>query len=1049
MPISQSEKVTTNSLISSTPPTLGQVPSADGSGGFVWVENAGSGSEAKLVSFITDIKRRGFVDNTETSIPYLSGTQNDVVNLDDMGTGWSYYFNGAKRTISGNKTVALTGGEGNAHADGKHYFYIDTNDGTLKTKIAPFSLTEGVLVASVAWDSALPSGARAVIADERHSDKWDSSVHEYIHNSMGTQLWSGGVVSGYTELSDVDADKQYSISQALIADEDLEHTLDALVGGNGKYALHFRTSAGVWGWSYNNNMPFRYTVSGRMNYDDGTAEGAEIPSGKYMNTYVLLTNIEGQLRHSVLTSQTYYDDLPTAYSASFGDLDLTGMSIPEFYVAYKISWKSDDALTSTGKSVIEKVINYGANAHDKSATQIGAPSLVGGAVVGNLVSFVTTTGEQQDSGVKASDFQLASGKDAANGYAGLDASKNISLQTGGIKDANVTTAIKLGDAQNTSLASTNKTIVGSINEIESELSYLSTGSFGVEGTFTDNNNGSATVSDVEVLLYNSADFTGTLKKYSVVGDDFVFTDGEEEYVVVDYNSGTPVMRKETDLSLINSSNIIRLFIVWRVGNVCHSLGFDSLGRGLSNKLQDSESLTELYQLEINGGLQIAEVTSPNPRTITVTGANVYTGAIKQIVGSFDSSTDAMTEVVHISSAWTYTDKLVYNNSQFDAGVNPASLGSGKYGVVWFYRSIGDNKQLFYVLGTQAYDSETLALLSQPRSDLPIVLKRHCMLIGRAIILSGATSGNVQSSFNLTFNGYSPMSHNDTTSKQGGTTGEYYHLTSAQNTAVGNLGTISTQASDNVSITGGAISGTTITGTASLDLPLSGGTMTGKIVTKTSDGATGTGLNIPVGVVPNTPVSGDVWNSSVFNSMSYYIAGIRENLTGTLFTKTAPTTVPTAATNVETSLVGTGVGGGLTLPANFLTSGKNLKIKAIGYYTSSAASATFDLKLYLGNVVLLTAPGINPANGLTSLQWSLDADCTIASTGNIASGTVWSQGLFRYASNSTSFAFFPLVTSAAVAIDTTVQNLFDFRILYTQTTANNSFTCTNLIVSVEN
>lgn len=42
---------------------------------------------------------------------------------------------------------------------------------------------------------------------------------------------------------------------------------------------------------------------------------------------------------------------------------------------------------------------------------------------------------------------------------------NVDLKTGGLKDTNVTTAIKLGDISNTSLNTSNKTIIGGINEL--------------------------------------------------------------------------------------------------------------------------------------------------------------------------------------------------------------------------------------------------------------------------------------------------------------------------------------------------------------------------------------------------------------------------------------------------------------------------------------------------------------------------------------------------------------------------------------------------------
>jgi hypothetical protein len=46
----------------------------------------------------------------------------------------------------------------------------------------------------------------------------------------------------------------------------------------------------------------------------------------------------------------------------------------------------------------------------------------------------------------------------------VSSGRNINLLTGGLKDNNVTTAVKLGDTLNTSFNTTNKTIIGSLNE---------------------------------------------------------------------------------------------------------------------------------------------------------------------------------------------------------------------------------------------------------------------------------------------------------------------------------------------------------------------------------------------------------------------------------------------------------------------------------------------------------------------------------------------------------------------------------------------------------
>lgn len=427
------------------------------------------------------------------------------------------------------------------------------------------------------------------------------------------------------------------------------------------------------------------------------------------------------------------------------------------------------------------------------------------------------------------------------------AGSSLNLSTGGLKDVDVTVSINLGDPSNTSFSTTNKTIVGSANELntnklnksgsladittrnhsdlqnkntETDIKHVTddekngldnaliaiTGSNPVtditttkdlsnrqstgvcvspEPEFTDNGDGTATLSATTVLIYNNPNFTGELLKFDVESAILTFTDGAEEYTAVDYNSGTPIYKVVT--TEMNNSNIIPINAVWRVGNVLHSVSADSLGLGLANKLNQRMFLVNRYERKFQSGLIISETTSPNPRTITCTESIVFTGAVPQVVSSFTSATDTMTECTITNGVWSYSNKLVYNNTQYNPPTGPTAILSNKYVVRWFYRSIGDVKQMFYVLGTNQYTSSTMAEQEPPRTDLPSVLIGHCMLVGRAIYQEGQTSGTTTSTFSLTFASVTLIDHNlDTTNKQGGTTNQYYHLTEANHESLTNV-----------------------------------------------------------------------------------------------------------------------------------------------------------------------------------------------------------------------------------------------------------------------
>lgn len=291
----------------------------------------------------------------------------------------------------------------------------------------------------------------------------------------------------------------------------------------------------------------------------------------------------------------------------------------------------------------------------------------------------------------------------------------------------------------------------------------------------DNGNGTANISGCNVRLYKTNDFTGDIYEYYVSGVTLSFIDGTEQYVVADYNNGNPILRVENNKLNVNESNVVCLFCCWRQGNEIHSIGSDSKANGLSNKISLSITDTIPYRKSVDGGLMISELTSPNPRTILITSAVVYGGVIPHNIFQFNSSIDRLTLAYHSGGNWLYTDNLVYNNTQYDDGTNLITIPNNKYAVRWFYRSIGDIKQTFYVLGNNYYNSVSDARLETIRNDLPIVLRKHCILVGRSIIQYNATNGIVENVQDINFAITSIQNHNDLNNIQGGGLGEYYHV----------------------------------------------------------------------------------------------------------------------------------------------------------------------------------------------------------------------------------------------------------------------------------
>lgn len=348
--------------------------------------------------------------------------------------------------------------------------------------------------------------------------------------------------------------------------------------------------------------------------------------------------------------------------------------------------------------------------------------------------------------------------------------------------------IQSGDTLSTSdiVDSTNKRFITD----EQSLIICKNLNVGVSDTsvplFTDNGNGTGTIASCTIAIRDNSLSSGYVREYTISSDTLSFTDGIQEYIVVKYNAGSPSYFVET--SMPNGSDSSLIYVVWRVGLTLHSANQDSIALGLPNKYNSRLLNTEPYSISSLGGLVISESTSPSARTIIVSSAIVYIGCCPNEVLVFNSSTDNMYKVISTSGGWTYTLVTQYDNMNYNPNASgEVVLSNNKYKFNLYYRSIGDVKDVFFVESETEYNSASEAVIGSEsgRSSIPIVLKNHCLFIGRSIIQKGSPSG-VTSPFIRTrgdYTTYTPT-HNELSGIQGGNgVDEYYHLTASERIVV--------------------------------------------------------------------------------------------------------------------------------------------------------------------------------------------------------------------------------------------------------------------------
>jgi len=139
----------------------------------------------------------------------------------------------------------------------------------------------------------------------------------------------------------------------------------------------------------------------------------------------------------------------------------------------------------------------------------------------------------------------------------------------------------------------------------------------------------------------------------------------------------------------------------------------------------------------------------------------------------------------------------------------------------------------------------------------------------------------------------------------------------------------------------------------------------------------------------------------------------------LFAQTADS-APVTGTDVETTIIGTGVGT-LTVPANGFQVGDSFSAIMIGVL-SCVGTATLQIRVKTATGILLADTGAINMDTATNKNWKLDINFTIRQIGAATVASIASGGLFAYTKNS-GFNFegtnFNLINNTT--FDTTISN----------------------------
>jgi len=293
------------------------------------------------------------------------------------------------------------------------------------------------------------------------------------------------------------------------------------------------------------------------------------------------------------------------------------------------------------------------------------------------------------------------------------------------------------------------------------------------------NAGTAKVAAGTVLLRTTASDSGVLRKYSVSEtDNITLASADTSYFVqIQWNSGSPIAA--VSASSANGQTDINIGKVLKESDDTfhYTNGGYRLFDGVAKLHHRAGHLREWEMCsEVN-------ISDNGDKTFVISSGHFFRGINKTSFSTWDSSgADRFTYALYYDGAWHYIADQQYIDVDNYNDVTDAVDGlktCNRYKCDWVFVH-PDDGDVFVVYGQD--DDNVGNIEDSTVPSLPDLVDTFGALIGRIIIDGGTTAFHRIEMINQTPLIPSPViDHNDLSSIQGGTTSEYYHLTSAQHT----------------------------------------------------------------------------------------------------------------------------------------------------------------------------------------------------------------------------------------------------------------------------
>lgn len=293
---------------------------------------------------------------------------------------------------------------------------------------------------------------------------------------------------------------------------------------------------------------------------------------------------------------------------------------------------------------------------------------------------------------------------------------------------------------------------------------------------TDNDDGTIDITEgTGILKTSNSDIGETIMFDLAASTNVVLTDESINYILVDYNSGTPIYEVDTDIANVDFNTEFVIGYCY----LKNSVSADILEAGNKIPNYNNNNCARLFYrgIERMTGASIGEKAT---LYLTSTEGVFYLGNCIVTTNSQDTETDGIESYYYYDgSDWQVSsDRTIIDNTYYnDITSGLSELTANRYGVHWIYVCLEEDINVVFGQGNYTL---TQANNAEPPASIPDYLSKYAILAAKVIVKKSATSFiSIQSAYTTKFTPGSANNHNDLSGLQGGTTDQYYHLTSTE------------------------------------------------------------------------------------------------------------------------------------------------------------------------------------------------------------------------------------------------------------------------------